>query len=110
MKSLVFTVVLSALAHPALAERNDYNPYQNYGQQEALRNSQYQNQQYVERLIRREIERRKSQQRQAKSRRSSTANCGKSFWTKREALSFCPPATAMKIRQNGEVFYHCDCE
>jgi hypothetical protein len=108
MKSFVFALALSTLALPAFAER-DYNPYPNYGEQEALRTAQYQNQQYIERLIRREIERRKAQSRRSSSR-SSTANCGKSYWTKREALNYCPPATAMKVRQDGEVFYHCDCE
>jgi hypothetical protein len=104
-----FALILFLGSSFAFAESGNYPTYSpSYGEQEALRNAEAQNRQYVERLIRREIQRRKTQQK--RPRRASTANCGKSYWTKREALSYCPPATAMKVRQDGEVFYHCDCE
>lgn len=106
MKSFVFALVLSTLALPALAEQN-YNPSPSYSEQEALRNAQAQHQYYIDQSIRREIERRKAKPRRAATR---SANCGKSYWTKREALNYCPPATAMKVRQDGEVFFYCDCE
>ena len=103
------TLIFLSFLVPALASAENpgnYNPYPSDGAQGAVEAARAGTQRYVDQLIRRELERRQRPAPPPSRRR----NCGKSFWTKREALRLCPPATAMKVRQDGGVFFYCDCE
>jgi hypothetical protein len=116
MKALFSFILFLTLCAPVLAEGPGYTPPSTpYGQDDALRNAERQNQQEVDRLIRREIERRRHHHHPTTPRpprsHQSWSNCGKSYWSRTDALNACPAATAMKARtQEGRAYYYCDCE
>lgn len=100
MRSFILGVGLF-LSLATFADTPQWNPGPRDAENRAMENGIRNNQDEIQKIARREYQR--------SLRPHKSANCGKSFWTKSEALNYCPPATAMKIHQDGEIFYHCDC-
>lgn len=110
--SLISTLIFSAQASFADGHDQYHAPDTSYDERQAARNAENNAMRDLDRIIRRETANRGYGNGRSHGRETNRwANCGTSYWGKREALRACPPATTMKTYSPaGEVFYYCDCD